>query len=495
MAGTNLIIGVFFHSTIDALLIQSIAESCYRITPQVFVQSRSLTSSSSVFHSSRPFILLDVTQSLHLFSQQRILLTLKVILNRYQVSAELISATDVFRCRAKSSFLEFHHSTEESLAHLPIDAAFCFVDPFRALLDEEKKQIQFLIQQMKAMGVVHFDFFLQIPLQSIGSRFGKIGVTVYEHASRMKNVPWPPFLVQEQIEEFIQLDHELQIQSLEPLLFILKNRLDFICLRLKARSLRLNRLWIQLNLQSQDPPYSIDLKLPMAQGSTLGILPILREMLSRGLEQTPLSSEVSSVWVRVLDTSPGHSVQKNFFHSDETLAEAHDQLLSRLISHLGVENVFYAKPAASYCPEKAWSKTLCLKTNHSRSHDSRSHFLTEQDKNLKKEKKVLESPPESTHLTLKRPTRILKEPQWIEFESFQLLRSQERDWKILYWIGPERLKAEWWVTSPAIDDSTPAPHPINRDYYQVMTDANEKLWVYFDRNVQPPQLFLHGYFD
>ena len=92
------------------------------------------------------------------------------------------------------------------------------------------------------------------------------------------------------------------------------------------------------------------------------------------------------------------------------------------------------------------------------------------------------------HRLIQRPTRILKEPVVLEFESFEMIRSDEQQWKVLYWIGPERLNSEWWISSLRDEG-------MNRDYYQLITESNEKLWVFFDKNFNPPPLLLHGYFD
>jgi len=345
---------------------------------------------------------------------------------------------------------------------------------------------------MKAMGIIHFDLFLKLSSQSIGSRFGKLGLTLYEHASGKQKLPWQSFQIQDQIKESLDLDEESQMDSLEPLLFVLKKLLDLISLRLKGRNLRVSRLLVELKLHSsyllssvtptdQNILRAFDLRLPMAQGASLGILPILRQKLSVDFESHPLPSSVTQVNIQVLETSPGHCIQKNFFHSDDVLAEALDQLLGRLIAHLGTENVFYAQLVSSHCPEKAWSKTLSL--NSSPTPPSLSLLASSSSQiGLQKTSDVCDAP------HLKRPTRILQEPQWMEFKSFQLLRSQKKDWKIIYWIGPERLTTEWWVNAPN-------QKRVDRDYYQLITETHEKLWVFFDRTVHPTELFLHGYFD
>ncbi|NBU20364.1 hypothetical protein EBS43_02950 [bacterium] len=489
MARTDLVIGIFFKHSIGELQVQKIAESCYRITPQVAIRE-----TQSIF--------LEVSQSLSLFTVRGIVSRVHVILKNYSVSAQVYLATDPFRCLAKAYLSEDYTKSQVTSenkiqnasfislddlpwSQLPIDALYCFFDPFRKPHEEEDKEIKKLIHLMKAMGVLNFDVFLKIPIKSIGSRFGKIGLLLYEHALGTRKVVWQYFQVQNQIEEFIDVDSDLEGESFDYILFISKSLLDSISMRLRARTLRVNRLLIEFKLkksflQSDDLSSlvrSFDFQLPIAQGSTLGILPIIRESLSFYFGQSPLLSPICSILIRVLETSPGHATQKNFFHTDDFLVEAHDQLLNRLIARIGKENVFYANSVDSYSPEKAWTKTLCFKqknvqlqSSKLKSSESQSSFI------------------QSDEDSMQRPTRILKKPQSLEFESFEVLYSHEKTWRVLYWIGPERLVSEWWISSPVHE-------VVNRDYYQILTESREKLWVFFDRNFNPPQLFLHGYFD
>ena len=59
-----------------------------------------------------------------------------------------------------------------------------------------------------------------------------------------------------------------------------------------------------------------------------------------------------------------------------------------------------------------------------------------------------------------------------------LLESRKRRWRILSFLGPERVSGEWWLGGFA------------RDYYQVETET-ERLWVFRSGG----GLFLHGIFD
>jgi protein ImuB len=48
--------------------------------------------------------------------------------------------------------------------------------------------------------------------------------------------------------------------------------------------------------------------------------------------------------------------------------------------------------------------------------------------------------------------------------------------------GPTRLEAEWWTDEP-----------LARDYYEVVTEAGGRYWMYRDR--KSGGFYLHGVFD
>jgi protein ImuB len=189
-------------------------------------------------------------------------------------------------------------------------------------------------------------------------------------------------------------------------------------------------------------------------------LPIIRERLSFDLSHEPLVCPAQVLKFKILESVPGHGAQKDFFHSREAEAENRDQLLARLISQLGKDHVFHAYLRESYRPEANWVRTL--KERQKNEKQKMSKFFV-------------------------RPSRILSQPERVLLKPSLVVHSSGRSWKVRAWQGPERISTEWWAESPTSQ--------INRDYYQVMTEENEKLWIFLDRNHQPSQAFLHGYFD
>jgi hypothetical protein len=93
-----------------------------------------------------------------------------------------------------------------------------------------------------------------------------------------------------------------------------------------------------------------------------------------------------------------------------------------------------------HLPEKAFAKTL------------------EKRRNLKSTP-ALELP--------KRPLRLLQSPELLQRSGSTLVHPRHgKRWNVLRWEGPERISGEWWSSA------------FSRDYYRVMTDQGELLWIY-----------------
>jgi len=67
---------------------------------------------------------------------------------------------------------------------------------------------------------------------------------------------------------------------------------------------------------------------------------------------------------------------------------------------------------------------------------------------------------------------------------FLLDPKHRKSWQILEWHGPERLSAEWW------DEGG-----FHRDYYRVLTETGEQLWIFSTGPKHQSRLYLQGYFD
>ena len=95
-----------------------------------------------------------------------------------------------------------------------------------------------------------------------------------------------------------------------------------------------------------------------------------------------------------------------------------------------------------------------------------------------------------------RPLRLFRHPEPVELVVAEIpdgapagFRWRRITYRVARAEGPERLEAEWWI------DGEDAPA---RDYFRVEDDAGRRFWLFrlglYDRQVRPPQWFLHGLF-
>jgi protein ImuB len=229
--------------------------------------------------------------------------------------------------------------------------------------------------------------------------------------------------------------------------------------RLRGRAERAAAVEIVLDLERGRREWTIDLPIP--QGSSVGLVPILRERFSADLSREPLESHVTEVRFTVTETAPGHGSQRDLFSSDEDESEAWDALVGRLCQKLGKDNAFSAVPVDRYLPEKAWERAA----------EALDRLPTD-------------VPP--------RPARLLKKPQALRKEGDLLIAEKPsgrsrtpKTWRIAEWHGPERIAVEWWMD--------PRLKGYNRDYFRVVSDLGEQLWIF--AIPASDGFYLHGYFD
>jgi protein ImuB len=70
----------------------------------------------------------------------------------------------------------------------------------------------------------------------------------------------------------------------------------------------------------------------------------------------------------------------------------------------------------------------------------------------------------------------------------QHFRWRRRELRVLTATGPERIAPEWWLDDP---DWRSGP----RDYWRVVTDTGDRLWLFFAHGADlSPGWFCHGQF-
>ncbi|MBU6375939.1 MAG: hypothetical protein KGQ59_08095 [Bdellovibrionales bacterium] len=361
------------------------------------------------------------------------------------------------------------------------------LDPFATEPKNKKPsagQTKSWIQLLQNLGIHRLQDFMQLPVSSLASRFGKKGL---EFSRRLQGAhlsadfeAWPLFIPTERLLELREFAPDQPLPAaLEPLLFILKELLDRLCARLRSRLLRASQIQLTLQEEGNRATHQLQISFCTPQGSASGMLPSFRERLSTWLQknettesqtQTQLyGRDLLSVKIEVTETAPGHRSQRDFFHQHEEQAENWDSLLSRLSEKIGRKSTFQAKPVKRHLPEKSWTT------------DPPQFSPIETDPQLE--------------IFPARPTRLLSQSiplehleGWLRWPDTQEHLGRKK--RVLRWIGPERICEGWW------EQPSPEQEP-QRDYFRVICSGGVQIWGYFETHStqQNAVFFLQGYFD
>lgn len=350
----------------------------------------------------------------------------------------------------------------------PLEALFDLAATFGSDPELDKK-ITKMIESLAPLGIFNLHQLNQLPKQTLASRFGADALELIDRLRGTIDPPWPAFRAQEPISERAEI--EGIEPGIEPLLFVMRGVLDKIMNRLAARAERAAALKIefemvrwnmgQMNKKIHGKVRTREwlLPLPVPQGSTSGVLPILRDYLARQLERRPLEAPLQAIRIEVLESTPGGGSQPHFFEKREQESESWQALIGRLCQELGPENVFQAQTQERYLPEIAWSRELPHALDRPQTRNTTRHFG--------------------------RPSRLLKEPEALSKIGNLISHQNGTRWEVQEWLGPERISNEWWAAKET------ATKEFERDYFKVSTKSGELLWVYLNQ----AKLFLHGFFD
>lgn len=424
--------------------IEKMAEACLRFSPLIAIGHRA--------------IFLEIGACRKLYSEESVSLRVQVLMQRFQCRVQVAIADDI------PTALAFAKYGVSDKYDLPVEALKIYASPFRT-----HKSLDHVVSLLQRLGIYTLKDILIIPRQSIVTRLGKETLLALQAMDNAKLMPWPSWQPEEKIVETANISEEFQILDLQPLLFLFKNMLDRTLLRLRGRGQLLTSLEIGIEQEHfstvREPKrvWKIDFAFP--QGSAHGVFPILQDRLFPSLQKYPLEASVREISIRVVKSVAGSSKQRDLFSKREEELESFYSIVSRLIERLGRERTFVASPVESYYPERSWKKTW---TEDSGSYASINVVMPD---GLSYSQQVNE-----------RPLRVLKEAIELQKrDNFYLLGN--RSWSVKESFGPERLSGEWWLNTSDVD----------RDYYRVLTESGEELWVYLHKTTG--QFFLQGFFD
>jgi protein ImuB len=463
-----------------------LAEACLRYTPQLAVRS-----GEAVF--------LEISGTEGLYTEDSLRTRLLFLARRFGWDARVGIADSPATALAMARYPDYART--RNLRELPLEALTDFASPFEhdVLVDQRVGKMILILEKL---GLQNVGDFASLPSSSLASRFGREAVelaqSVWGRFLSQASQAWPGFRPSERVVEKTDLPEAES--ALEPLLVTLRSLLDRATARLRGRAERASAVSVSLELEAwstvRERVRTYKVALPVPQGSATGLLPLLRERLAFELARTPLEAPVLSLTFDVLEGVPGRGAQTDFFHTGEIDAETWDALVARLLDKLGRARVFTASLVERYLPERGFIRSENLEPAVLASAAPAPELPA-----------VVAAAVPGLRLgnlgAYARPARLLRRPEPLDRQG-RLLRHLEtgRSWRVLDWEGPERLSGEWWHPArhaggaERAEFAPPTARGFFRDYYRVLTETGEELWVFLNRKTGTRSSFyLHGFFD
>jgi hypothetical protein len=413
--------------------INPFAEACVRFSPQICLRS-----DEAVF--------IEIGKCKTLYREETFLMRVHILLKRFDLTAKVSIADNIVLALVQTRL------GTNDLERLPLSALVYFSDPF-LFSENDRKLIDKMVESFRRLGVKTLGDFTSIAASELPSRFGALGILCRQRLNDSSHIAWPAWSPPEQMEEFLHLAYDDHCGSIEPLLFKSKVILDRLFARLRGRGLRLSRVKIELKLENvsfmkkQTREFDFDFMMP--QGSTMSILPIIRERFDREFSKNPLETLVMGMKFLVSETSIGYEMQSNLFHNREQSSEAVNAVMAHISELLGKGKVFHPVLVEERLPEVSWKK---------RDHDK------EQSADL-------------SILPL-RPITVCPKPIKVQVTR-EMIHMKKKSFKIITWSEVERISDHW------LDGE------IERNYYRVTIENGPDLWIF---KTKADEHYLHGWY-
>lgn len=410
----------YFEKKVD---LKNIAEIFFRYTPQIAVSENAL--------------FLEIEQCSRMYSEAEFLNLAEAIFLKLEIAVKVGVAPSVPLALASASL------GTKRLERIPLSFLRHFLFPFHG--DEKQGALLTkIIWYFEKLGLRTVKELSTIPPRELSSRFGAMGLLLHQRVNDSSLLLWPKFIPEEKVREKRDFDAEVQIDSVEPLVFVIKGLLDRIYLRLLARDKTLKTFEVRLQ-----PEYVITIDLSFTNISIKTLLQLFRDKVSASLQRNPLPGEITGVEILVLEMAPYQRTQRDFFNpKKEENEESYLELVNRLSLKLGEKKVFKASLNESYLPEKNWGREK-----------SGNSFLP--------------SDPLPS-----RPLRLLPEPVRLPCLAGKVYFDGKAI-ELKNISRPEVVFSDWWNRNE------------ERVYFKARSHLGSDLWIYKNRETY----FLHGLFD
>lgn len=216
------------------------------------------------------------------------------------------------------------HSLEGFLDQLPIAAA------------EPSEELEAVLVQW---GIRSAGAFAQLPREEVGKRLGTEGLAFWDRISGREERPLrisePPAVYEESLE------FEYEIETLEPLLFIIRRFLEQLCLRLRAAAMVAESIHLKLELADvrledgeRVEAIRASLKIPDPTSDSDALF----MMFSARLEKLDTDSAVVGICLRI-DPVDRNESQLGLFETSLKNPHRFTQTLAQVAGIVGADNV------------------------------------------------------------------------------------------------------------------------------------------------------------
>jgi protein ImuB len=223
-----------------------------------------------------------------------------------------------------------------------------FLDELPIAAAEPSEKLEEILVQW---GVRSAGAFVSLSREEVGKRLGVEGLVFWDRISGREERPLRISELPTVYEESLEFEYE--IDTLEPLLFIVRRFLDQLCLRLRAAAMVADSVYLKfdladIRLEDGEPieAVKISLKIPDPTSDSDSLF----MMLSNRLEKLDTDSAVVGICLRIEPIDRNES-QLGLFETSLKNPHRFTQTLAQVAGIVGADNVGRPRLKPSGCPD------------------------------------------------------------------------------------------------------------------------------------------------
>lgn len=324
-------------------------------------------------------------------------------------------------------------------------------------------------EMLRVLGFRHVGDLAGRNASELESRFGPVGLRAHRWSRAEDDRIFRALQVSEPPQVSLELDGP--IDTLEPLLFVLRHLLHRICSDLESLGQCATCLFLELRPEGLSPVRRARVSPARPTRREELLYDLCRASLERAAGGDGLlDSPVLEITLRVQRMAVPGTRQGDLFASDWRDPMAAAAALSRLRARLGDDAVVWPHPRTVHRPEarSGWRALPSVEMIRGGEHRS--------------------TRPVSSSDLRESVLHLLPEPVEIEVRTEGERPVELRDslgrHPLIIAEGPERMSGDWWKD------------PYRREYFRTCTREGELLWLFrAPRKDGRPRWWLHGFWD